>query len=249
MMLTRLFACLLLHRYFRQTKLTSFQRQLNLYGFLRLNASRERGGYYHELFLRGREDLPKIMLRTRVKRNGLKGGGASALEHDFYAMPLCSSGDNTPSLAAPAKAAALTLGAAAPAPAMSEHQPLSLDAEPLVYDNDVEEARSIFVPETTYLDPKPEMQMRPVVSLANLRGVQAPLSMSDATKPKPLSLPPSLATLALPQSLNTHEPHRFISEDASNTGFFEGQRFRCMDPQSLQAFERALIRPMPERHE
>ena len=50
--------------YFRQSKLTSFQRQLNLYGFSRITTGQDRGGYYHELFLRHRLFLCQSMVRT-----------------------------------------------------------------------------------------------------------------------------------------------------------------------------------------
>jgi len=75
--------------FFRQTKMTSFQRQLNLYGFARLTTGPDRGGYYHELFIRGRLDLCKRMTRTRVKGNGSKAASSPSTEPNFYAMEPC----------------------------------------------------------------------------------------------------------------------------------------------------------------
>lgn len=39
----------LLPQFFASTKIPSFQRQLNLYGFQRLTKGADRGGYYHEV--------------------------------------------------------------------------------------------------------------------------------------------------------------------------------------------------------
>lgn len=57
---------------------------MNLYGFRRLTAGRDRGSYYHELFLRGRPDLHKCLIRTRVKGNGFKSAASPDTEPDFY---------------------------------------------------------------------------------------------------------------------------------------------------------------------
>jgi HSF-type DNA-binding len=48
-----------------QTKIASFQRQLNMYGFLKLTGdfNADKGAYYHALFLRGRPDLAKLIGR------------------------------------------------------------------------------------------------------------------------------------------------------------------------------------------
>ncbi|CAJ1936521.1 unnamed protein product [Cylindrotheca closterium] len=73
-------------KYFRQTKLTSFQRQLNLYGFSRLTIGKDNGGYYHELFLRGKVFLAKTMCRTKIKGTKYKAASSPDNEPDFYTM-------------------------------------------------------------------------------------------------------------------------------------------------------------------
>jgi hypothetical protein len=58
--------------YFKHKKMSSFIRQLSLYGFIRITSGPDTGGYYHELFLSGRPDLCLHMRRV----------GLPKLEHD-----------------------------------------------------------------------------------------------------------------------------------------------------------------------
>ena len=74
-------------RYFQQTKLTSFQRQLNLYGFIRLSRGRDEGAYYHERFLRGRQFLSHSIVRCKCKGTRFKAASDPEAEPDFSCMP------------------------------------------------------------------------------------------------------------------------------------------------------------------
>ena len=66
--LCRAVAFQVLPRHFRHNKLTSFQRQLNLYGFQRISKGADAGRYFHPLFRRGRPDLLGSIKRERMDR-------------------------------------------------------------------------------------------------------------------------------------------------------------------------------------
>ena len=73
--------------YFKQSKFASFQRQLNLYGFQRLTKGADKGGYYNELFLRGKVFLAHRIQRMRVKGTGVRARSSPETEPDFRKMP------------------------------------------------------------------------------------------------------------------------------------------------------------------
>jgi HSF-type DNA-binding len=72
--------------YFKQSKIASFQRQLNLYGFRRLTKGDDKGGYYHELFLKGKVDLAHKIQRIKVKGTGVRARSNPNAEPNFYIM-------------------------------------------------------------------------------------------------------------------------------------------------------------------
>lgn len=81
------FVTKVLPNYFKHSKLSSFQRQLSLYGFVRLtHDGPDRGAYYHECFLRGRPFLCSKIARTRVKGTWVRTSSSPESEPDFYSM-------------------------------------------------------------------------------------------------------------------------------------------------------------------
>lgn len=55
-------------KYFRMSRFSSFQRQLNLYEFNRITDGPDKGAYFHDLFHRGRP-----VLASQIRRNKIKG--------------------------------------------------------------------------------------------------------------------------------------------------------------------------------
>ncbi|KAL7540173.1 hypothetical protein ACHAXR_009920 [Thalassiosira sp. AJA248-18] len=53
--------------FFKQTKIRSFYRQLNLWGFKRLSMGCDAGAWYNEFFVRGSQSEIKKMVRIKVK--------------------------------------------------------------------------------------------------------------------------------------------------------------------------------------
>ncbi|CAJ1887919.1 unnamed protein product [Cylindrotheca closterium] len=81
------FVASVLPKYFKHSKLSSFQRQLSLYGFIRLtHDGADRGAYYHEAFLRGREFLCSKIRRTRIKGTWIRTSSSPTEEPNFYLM-------------------------------------------------------------------------------------------------------------------------------------------------------------------
>jgi len=75
-----------LPRFFKQSKVTSFTRQLNLWGFKRITKGTDAGAYYHELFLRGRPRLCMMMRRQKIKGTGIKLTPNPDTEPNFYTI-------------------------------------------------------------------------------------------------------------------------------------------------------------------
>mmetsp|Transcript_1035 Transcript_1035/g.2023 ORF Transcript_1035/g.2023 Transcript_1035/m.2023 type:complete len:319 (+) Transcript_1035:61-1017(+) len=98
----------ILDKYFKVTKIASFQRQLNLYGFQRITKGRDRGGYYHELFLRSKVFLVQNIHRVKVKGTKIRARSNPEQEPNFYAMPFVGSNQAAPSMSQMSTAAPVT---------------------------------------------------------------------------------------------------------------------------------------------
>jgi len=67
-------------------KYKSFVRLLNMWGFKRITQGADRGSYYHQFFLRGREFLIKFMQCEKNKGIGRRSSPNPQDEPDFYTL-------------------------------------------------------------------------------------------------------------------------------------------------------------------
>jgi hypothetical protein len=81
----RIFEIHVLPKYFDHSKLSSFVRQANGWGFRRLTQGYDRNAYYHEWFLRGKPELVKQMKRPKV---GEKKSADPEYEPDLHAIDM-----------------------------------------------------------------------------------------------------------------------------------------------------------------
>lgn len=76
------FVTYILEKYFRHQKYSSFQRQLNLYGFRKVSKGSEAGAYSHKYFVDGRSDLlskVRRMPQSAAALGGAKTSGKSSV--------------------------------------------------------------------------------------------------------------------------------------------------------------------------
>ncbi|GAX12074.1 hypothetical protein FisN_8Lh176 [Fistulifera solaris] len=131
-------------KYFRQTRFSSFQRQLSLYGFLRLTKGADSGAYYNEWFLRGLPHLCAHMQRTRVKGYGVRQSSSPETEPDFYGMDAVSApqqGLHTGTI--PSNSVGSTTFVPAPKLSIEDFPFESLELYPATIDNTFEEQEAM----------------------------------------------------------------------------------------------------------
>ena len=140
----------LLPKYFKLSKVASFQRQLNLYGFQRLTIGRDKGGYYHELFLRGMAFLAYRIPRVKVKGTGVRARSNPDEEPCFWDMPWVNSPTSASSFTANENSEEIV--ETSRAMNRSYVKPSCLSSSPSVVSHDEEDQTQPLIPKSVATD-------------------------------------------------------------------------------------------------
>lgn len=73
--------------FFNQTKIRSFYRQLNVWGYSRVSKGADAGAWYSDFFLRGAPEEMKKMVRIKIKGKGKLNHLDDQKDPDFFSMP------------------------------------------------------------------------------------------------------------------------------------------------------------------
>jgi len=82
------FVDVVLKKYFSQSRLKSFQRQLNIYGFKKVAMGPYKGGYQHKFFNRGKPELCSRIVRRRTLRDFENTASKPCIDSDIMPIPL-----------------------------------------------------------------------------------------------------------------------------------------------------------------
>ncbi|CAB9529617.1 shock factor protein [Seminavis robusta] len=190
------FVAQVLPNWFMQSKIASFQRQLNLYGFKRFTTGTDKGGYYHECFLRGRPDLVLHIRRTKVKGAGHRKAAIPGSEPNFYRQFPLPEKDQTPSTTSTSASGVFVPAMPAAAPLSTGLLPHLQEPHPSLNPTMQQEQLNLIPVQNAPLNPLPEQaqpiilqqeqpQMIPLQELIPLQEQNQPIQMQETYSMKP----------------------------------------------------------------
>ena len=208
----------IMNRFFKQTKLSSFKRQLNLYDFQRITQGPDSGSYYHEMFLRGKPMIAMKMIRRKIKGNDRIPHGNIDDEPNFYAMPMLgptvSNGNRTRN----------SQDHIVPRPSLDEYNDPSRRAPPIQSDLDIVSLRRQGIPNHVQQRIAHDDQLM-ASSILQLQNQNFPDTRSSYLMSDPMSSLHSMSArlplgqqLHLPRSEGPYSDLTFGAGRSNNTG-------------------------------
>jgi hypothetical protein len=178
--------------------------------------------YYHELFLRGRPDLAKRIIRTRIKGNGMKAASSPNTEPNFYAMEHCYDGQDHPYKDEPEMVRSKPSEVS-----VTETEPSTL------HKSEPEKVSSTSLSSL----PKHSFSLQSLVA-----NIVSPPTSPDQVRSGVITQVPSSISVPLPSCSSPVNDTMYDSDyalDEPHTGdavFFEGHKFRYLDHLDLDDF-------------